>query len=83
MRQKANLLLNEIVRLFLHSYPDLRYIQALWNLGIIDQRSNIIADRFYEEPINTLARCRKRIELFLREKYPDKLRELQNILDLE
>lgn len=69
MRQKANLILNEIVQLFLETYPDLRYIQALAALGIIDYDPNsndapVVIDRFYEEPVDTLKRCEKRILQF-------------------
>lgn len=76
MRQKANTTLNIIVGLFLKSYPDLRYIQALYALGIIDQEPDLerggtlIVDRFYEEPADTLKRCKERIARFLEEKYP-------------
>lgn len=70
MRQKCNLLLNAIVQLFLETYPDVRYIQAMFALGIIDlEKSDLerapVIDRFYEEPIDTLKRCRKSILGFL------------------
>ena len=64
MRQKANLIINELVQLYLETYPDIRYVQALWNLGIIDHRSNLIADRYYEEPVDTLKRCQRNIFKF-------------------
>lgn len=72
MRQKANTLLNEIVELFLQSYPDLRYIQALFALGTVDQVMSHelvpgIVDRFYEEPVDTIRRCEKRILQFFTE----------------
>lgn len=90
MRQRVNLFLNEIVRLFLHSHPDLRYIQALFALGIIDKGcgqtlatrwDSFVIDRFYEEPIDTLKRCRERITKFLEEKYPDKVVELNRFFE--
>lgn len=82
MRHRVNLFLNEIVRLFLHSYPDLRYIQALFALGIIDQdHIGMVVDRFYEEPIDTLKRCRECITKFLEEKYPDKVVELNRFFE--
>ena len=60
-RQEANLKLLEILRKTLEKNPDLRFIQALWALKIIDIDSmdNIsgqIVDRFYEEPFETLKR---------------------------
>lgn len=88
MRQKANLLINEVIQLFLETYPELRYIQALFALGIIDQEPDLerdtalIVDRFYEEPIDTLKRCRERITKFLESKHPDKVAELNKILGL-
>lgn len=82
MRHRVNLFLNEVVRLFLHSYPDLRYVQALFALGIIDQsHMGLVVDRFYEEPIDTLRRCRERITTFLEEKYPDKVVEFNKLLE--
>lgn len=84
MRHYASLFINEIVRLFLHSYPELRYIQALFALGIIDQEPGftLIVDRFYEEPVDTLKRCKERITKFLESKHPDKVAELNKILGL-
>ena len=45
---------------YINRYPDRRFIQVLWNLGIIDrdEEGNVI-DRFYEEPNKTLLRLRK------------------------
>lgn len=87
MRQKANTVLNVIVGLFLKSYPDLRYIQALYAIGIIDQEPDLgrhdalIVDRFYEEPIDTLKRCKKRIVKFLEEKYPYMVESFNEIIE--
>lgn len=87
MRQKANTVLNVIVGLFLKSYPDLRYIQALYAIGIIDQEpdsvghSALVVDRFYEEPIDTLKRCKKRIVKFLEEKYPYMVESFNEIIE--
>jgi hypothetical protein len=42
--------------------PDIRFIQALWNVNIIDRvenSDNAIRDRFFEEPNETLKRMRK------------------------
>ena len=68
MRQKANFIINELVQLFLETYPDLRYVQALFALGMVDQNADgLVEDRFYEEPTDTLKRCEKRILQFLTE----------------
>lgn len=70
MRQKANLIINEIVQLFLETYPDLRYIQALHALNIITTETDLesgttsVVDRFYEEPVDTLKRCEQKILAF-------------------
>lgn len=63
-RIEANIKLLEILRETLCKNPELRFIQALWALKIID--SEIvkedgmdvlsIIDRFYEEPSETLKR---------------------------
>ncbi len=60
-RIDANLKLLEILRETLCKNPELRFIQALWYLNIIDfnsmeKMSGQIIDRFYEEPVNTLKR---------------------------
>lgn len=62
-RQEGNERLLELLREYLINNPDIRFIQALWNLRIIDRDpiwnpgeiSNPI-DRFYEEPEETLKR---------------------------
>ena len=53
----------EILRETLCKNPELRFIQALWNLRIIDRdpvwnpgEINPPIDRFYEEPAETLKR---------------------------
>lgn len=48
-RLDNNLKIHEIVGDYLIDHPELRYIQALWALGIISRE-----DRFYEEPNETL-----------------------------
>lgn len=62
-RYKNNLIILNILREYLENNPDIRFIQALWNLGIIDRDSiwnigeiNNPIDRFYEEPDETLKR---------------------------
>lgn len=62
MRIEANLKLLELLKETLCKNPELRFIQALWNLGIIDRakeewgKSSYIRDRFYEESEDTLKR---------------------------
>lgn len=38
LREKCNFLLDSVVNLNISLYPELRYIQNLWALGIIDTR---------------------------------------------
>lgn len=54
-RKQDNAFLRELVSLHQEIYPDLRYIQSLWALGIIDKNTEIV-DRFYEEPYDTIVR---------------------------
>lgn len=51
-RIEANLKLLEILKEILCKNPQLRFIQALWALSIIDK----VKDRFYEESSDTLKR---------------------------
>lgn len=60
-RKEANQKLLEILKETLENNPELRFIQALWALNLIDIHSmgNIagdIVDRFYEESSTTLER---------------------------
>lgn len=63
-RIKANQRLLEILKETLCKNPDLRFIQALWALKIIDSKVEegsgheiiVPIDRFYEEPAETLKR---------------------------
>lgn len=50
-RIEANQKLLEVLTETLCKYPDLRFIQALWDLGIINSK-----DLYYEESKNTLKR---------------------------
>lgn len=63
-RQEANKKILEIVTLEVENNPDLRFIQILWKLGIIDSRDEKIIDRFYEEPEETLKRIDDYEDLF-------------------
>lgn len=62
-RQLFNLqIIQEILSIILDE-PDLRFIQALWALGIIDRDENMnVKDRFHEEPEETLRRIRERLD---------------------
>lgn len=63
-RLESNKKLLELLEEYLNSNPDIRFIQALWNLDIIDRQvidacgfeTSFIVDRFYEEPKETLKR---------------------------
>ena len=41
---------------YLKYNPDIRFFQALYNVGIMDSKN---VDRFYEEPSETLSRMKK------------------------
>lgn len=63
-RIKYNNKILDIIKEYLCKHPDMRFIQALWALGIIDTMYRsiaghdvpIIIDRFSEEPNKTLER---------------------------
>ena len=57
-RQEGNKKLLEILAKKLEENPDLRFIQTLWGLNIIDSDGYVIIDRFYEEPSETLKRIK-------------------------
>lgn len=56
LRPKCDSILDNVVRLSAHLYPELRYIQNLWATNIIDRE-----DRFSEEPYDTIVRILPRI----------------------
>lgn len=77
LRKKCNLLLNNIINLNLSLYPELRYIQNLWALNIIDtcyiqNEGNYVIDRFSEEPYDTVVRILPRIINLINNKFPEK-----------
>ena len=82
LREKCNFLLDNIVNLNLSLYPELRYIQNLWILGIMDGRycsvsknkspQSIISDGFYEEPYDTIRRILPKIIDLINNKFPEK-----------
>ena len=53
-RYKNNLEILKRLDTFLHKYPEMRFIQALWALNIVDN-----SDRFYEESSYTLKKMPK------------------------
>ncbi len=56
-RQKCNLEILEQVKQFVQEYPSQRFIQALWNLAIVDRE-----DRYNEEPKITLKKVKSALE---------------------
>ena len=57
-RQEYNIKILKILFDRIMEKPDIRFIQHLWNLRLIDRKDNIIIDRFYEEPDKTLERIK-------------------------
>ena len=77
LREKCNFLLDSVVNLNISLYPELRYIQNLWALGIIDTRyvqneGNFVIDRFSEEPYDTVVRILPKIMDLIDNKFPKK-----------
>lgn len=64
-RKECNIILNDIVNLFLSTCKDIRYIQGLWILNIIDSKDCNVVDRFSEEPYNTILRILPNIKSFI------------------
>lgn len=62
-RQEYNLKILQKLFALIMNEPDLRFIQALWALKLVDrdEGSLSIKDRFYEEPEDTLKRIESRI----------------------
>ena len=62
-RQHYNFKILDKLESLLEKEPDLRFIQALWALGLITRDKDMnIEDKFYEEPWDTLERierCKK------------------------
>lgn len=60
-RQEYNLKILQKLFALIMEEPDLRFIQALWALRLIDRENDSlnIKDRFYEEPEETLKRIEK------------------------
>ena len=61
-RQEYNIKILQKLFTLIMNEPDLRFIQALWALRLIDrdEESTFILDRFYEEPEDTFKRVNER-----------------------
>ena len=68
-RKQFNLELLKIVEEYINSNEQLRFIQILWNLNIIDK-----IDRFHEEPQLTLKRVKNRLS---------QIEKMKNTLDVK
>lgn len=77
LRKKGNFLLKNVVDLYLSIFPTIRYIQALWNLNIIDERDYRegpeIVDRSSEEPYDTIVRILPKIIELINKRLPEHL----------
>ena len=65
-RINSNFCLESVISLFLHINKDIRYIQALWCLDIIDSKDGVIIDRFAEEPHETIMRILPQIKALIK-----------------
>ena len=77
LREKCNFLLDSVVNLNISLYPELRYIQNLWALGIIDTRyvqneGNFAMDSSSKEPYDTVVRILPKIMDLINNKFPKK-----------
>lgn len=77
LREKCNFLLDNVINLNISLYPELRYIQNLWALSIIDTRyvqndGIFVIDRFSEEPYDTVVRILPKIMDLINNKFPEK-----------
>ena len=61
-RQENNLAIVDELKRFFEDYPQMRFIQGLWALGIITRDGEFkIEDRFYEEPGQTLEKVKENV----------------------
>lgn len=77
LRKECNFLLDNVVNLHMSLFPDLRYIQNLWALNIIDtyyvqNEGTHVIDRFGEEPYDTVIRILPKINKLINEQFPEK-----------
>lgn len=86
LRKKGNFLLKNVVDLYLSIFPTIRYIQALWNLNIIDERDYRdgleIVDRYSEEPYHTVTRILPKIRRLINDQFPEKAGVTNKLLRL-
>ena len=61
-REVCNIKLLEILYTYLKQYPDMRFNQALWNLGFIKREDDQIVDNYYEESEITLENVKNIVE---------------------
>ena len=86
LRKRCNNLLDYIVRLHSLLHPELRYIQSLWVLGIIDTRwdpsdtGQLLVDRFSEEPYDTIVRILPKVIDIVNNQFPKDAKMSQKIL---
>lgn len=77
LRRKCNFILGNVVSLSLSLNPELRYIQNLWVLNIIDKKDcregTEIVDRFWEEPYDTIVRILPKIIELINTRLPEHL----------
>ena len=75
LRKKCNFILKNVIDLYLSIFPSIRYIQALWNLDIIDERDYRegpeIVDRFSEESYDTIVRILPKIYNLINNQFPE------------
>lgn len=84
LREECNFILSNIINLKLSLCPELKYIQNLWFLNIIDTKyvqndGNFIIDRFSEEPYDTIVRILPKIMDLINNKFPEKAKVTDRI----
>lgn len=64
-RQEANKKLIDVLKCFVDTYPDWRFGQILFNVGVITRKQDSldIKDPFYEESTETWERIKKVLNL--------------------
>lgn len=59
-RYSANKKIFDIIAKSIDENRDMRFIQILWALGIINKKDFLIEDRFYEESEETLQKIKQK-----------------------
>lgn len=71
LRQECNSILDNVLHLSISIAPELRYIQNLWAMSIVDSDKNAhVIDRFYEEPYDTIVRILPKIIGLINDRFP-------------